>query len=124
MPLNFDLLGGSSLDSILDPREMFQALPQKAVQYKYLRDVQGEVLEKWSARRSERDFVLKMNTGAGKTVVGLLILRASLNEGIGPAVYIAPDGYLAKQALSEAKALGIAQPTTRNQWVSALERRF
>ena len=48
-----------------------------------------------------------MNTGTGKTVVGLLALRSSLNEGIAPALYVAPDIFLAGQAAAQAKSLGI-----------------
>ena len=48
-----------------------------------------------------------MNTGAGKMLVGLLVLQSSLNEGVGPAVYIAADNYLVGQVLREAKDLGI-----------------
>jgi hypothetical protein len=48
-----------------------------------------------------------MNTGAGKTVVGLLLLKSSLNEKVGPAAYITPDKYLADQVVTEANKLGI-----------------
>ena len=40
-----------------------------------------------------------MNTGSGKTVVGLLILKSCLNEEKGPAVYVVPDSYLVKQVI-------------------------
>ena len=36
-------------------------------------------------------------TGGGKTVVGLLMLKSCLNEGVGPAVYVTPDNYLVSQ---------------------------
>jgi hypothetical protein len=49
-----------------------------------------------------------MNTGGGKTVVGLLCLQSSLNEGVKPAVYITPDPFLVFQVIEEAQALGIA----------------
>jgi replicative superfamily II helicase len=52
-----------------------------------------------------------MNTGGGKTLVGMLILKSCLNEGKGPAVYIAPTPYLASQVVVEAQALGIAVET-------------
>lgn len=53
-----------------------------------------------------------MNTGSGKTVVGLLILKSYLNENKGPAVYIVPDNYLVEQVIIEATDLGI--PVTRD----------
>ena len=48
-----------------------------------------------------------MNTGSGKTVVGLLVLKSCLNEGKGPAVYVVPDNYLVQQVCVEAEKLGI-----------------
>lgn len=55
----------------------------------------------------KKDNTIKMNTGAGKTLVGLVCLQSSLNEGIRPAVYITPNKYLTLQVLKEAKELGI-----------------
>jgi replicative superfamily II helicase len=49
-----------------------------------------------------------MNTGGGKTAVGLLVAQSSLAEGAGPAVYLVPDHYLADQVMTEAVRLGIA----------------
>jgi Helicase C-terminal domain/Type III restriction enzyme, res subunit len=94
--------------TLTSPREIFAALPRKEAGYGYLRDVQGQVLDDWVARRSEHDIAIKMNTGAGKTVVGLLILQASANEGFGPALYVAPTSYLVRQARKQAQRLGMA----------------
>lgn len=93
-------------ENVLDPREIFKLL-RKDSKYSYLRDVQSEVLQKWVTVKDQRDTVLKMNTGSGKTTVGLLILKSCLNEDMGPAVYITPDRYLTSQVIDEAKALGI-----------------
>ena len=92
---------------VLDPREIFKLLTRKDSKYSYLRDVQSEVLQKWFEGKDQKDIVLKMNTGSGKTIVGLLILKSCLNEDVGPAVYITPDRYLTKQVTKEAKSLGI-----------------
>jgi hypothetical protein len=101
------LRGAALLDKETSPREIFNLLPLKAPKYQYLRDVQAEVLEKWYERRDEKDIVLKMNTGGGKTVVGLLLLKSCLNEGVGPAFFVVPDNYLLSQVEQEAKSLGI-----------------
>lgn len=110
MKINFDMLGGdNSADTVLNPREIFSVLPKKDPIYNYPRDVQTEVWNKWfddSIRNKEYN-VIKMNTGSGKTVVGLLILKSCLNEGKGPAVYIVPDPYLVSQVFEEARKLGI-----------------
>src|SRR2546427_4057170 len=108
MSIDFGALtGGASPDTVISPREIFSLLPAKASRYQYLRDVQAEVLNQWFDRRAEKDLTLKMNTGSGKTVVGLLILKSCLNEQVGPAVYIAPTPYLVQQVVSEAADLGI-----------------
>lgn len=51
--------------------------------------------------------MIKQNTGGGKTVAGLLIAQSTLNEGIGKAVYLAPDTYLATRVRQEAQRLGL-----------------
>jgi len=108
MTIDFSKLGSdNNADSAIKPREIFSLLPEKDSKYQYPRDVQTEVWNKWFERRDEEDLVLKMNTGSGKTVVGLLILKSCLNEGKGPAVYVAPDQYLVEQAIQEANNLGL-----------------
>src|ERR1035437_883458 len=108
MPFDFSKLGASnSADTVLHPREIFTVLPNKDARYQYPRDVQTEVWNQWFERRTEKDLVLRMNTGSGKTVVGILLLKSCLNEGKGPAVYISPDQYLAQQVTEEAGRLGI-----------------
>ena len=109
MKLDFEKLGGGgAIDTSIQPREIFGLLPKKqATKYQYLRDVQSEVLDQWFEKRNQKDVVIKMNTGGGKTVVGLLLLKSCLNEKKGPVVYIAPDKYLVQQVLVEAGALGL-----------------
>lgn len=115
MQIDFDkLVGGDSMDALIEPRKIFSTLPNKAAKYSYLRDVQSEVLDAWFARRDESDLVLKMNTGAGKTVVGLLVLQSCLNEKKGPVVYVAPDHFLCGQVCFEAGQLGIPVVTDYN----------
>lgn len=109
MPLNYAGMSvGLSANTVTDPQKLFQALPNKSRAYSYLRDVQGEVLKAWDGQRTQkRDVVIKMNTGGGKTTVGLLILRSCLNEGVRPAAYFCPDNYLCSQVIREAANLGI-----------------
>ena len=106
MPINMKNFSANSKNPI-NPEEIFSGLAGRNEKYAYLRDVQGEVLRAWYANRREKDNIIKMNTGSGKTVVGLLILKSCLNEGEGPAVYVVPDRYLVKQVCREAKLLGI-----------------
>lgn len=107
--MDFGRLGArAAARPLTDPRDLFTALPNKAPGYGYLRDPQGQVLDAWYQRRNERDLVIKMNTGAGKTITGLLILKSCLNEGVGPALYVVPTRYLAEVFVPEqAEKLGL-----------------
>jgi hypothetical protein len=108
MAFDFRKLAGSgAIAGITEPATLFDALPNKAGGYGYLRAVQKAVLDEWSRRRHERDLVIKTNTGGGKTIVGLLMLQCCLNEGKGPALYLAPDPHLAQRVCGEAGHLGI-----------------
>lgn len=90
-----------------EPRELYLSRPKRARGYGYLRDVQGQVLEKWYGRRASTDLVVKVNTGAGKTIDGLVILQSYLNAGEGPALYVAPSRYLVRQVQDEARKIDI-----------------
>lgn len=57
-----------------------------------------------------------MNTGSGKTVVGLVMLQSCLNEDKGPAIYVVPDNYLVKQVIEEAKKLGISATENKDDY--------
>ena len=81
----------------------------RSSRYEYLRDVQREVFDAWHERRTERDLVIKMNTGNGKTLVGLMLLKSALNEHAGPAAYLTPDPvYLVDQVEAAAGDLGLS----------------
>ncbi len=108
---------GKNNQVIIEPRDIFMSLPQKSKQYEYPRDVQSEVWKKWFEIRNEKNCIIKMNTGSGKTVVGLLILQSCLNEGKGPAVYAVPDNYLVTQVCEEAQKLGIKVTGDRDDYL-------
>ena len=107
MPVDFSKFRTTGDQLPIDPRDIFASLSGRAPGFGYLRDVQGQVLDKWFARRSQRDVSIKMNTGTGKTAVGLIALRSSLNEGVSPALYVAPDRFLVRQVANQARYLGI-----------------
>lgn len=110
---NLDFLEESN--TLKTPREIFMSL-NRSEKYEYPRDIQSQVWEKWFDRRDEKDLVLKLNTGSGKTVVGLLILKSCLEEKKGPAVFITPDIFLTKQVIQEAKNLGINVTTDEDNY--------
>src|SRR6266498_1824588 len=105
------LLDEDSSPLPLNPSEIFHALPRTDTKLDYLRDVPGDVLKGWNSRGTERDIVVKMNTGSGKTLVGLLMLQSLLNEEIGPALYLCPTKQLVEQVAATAREVGIAVVT-------------
>ncbi|WP_210424708.1 DEAD/DEAH box helicase [Marichromatium bheemlicum] len=112
MVLDFGKLNAGAVSKQTDPRKIFTTL-KRDVRFKRPLDEQADVLDAWHCRRAAKDLTIKMNTGGGKTVVGLLCLQSSLNENVKPAVYITPDSFLVDQVLAEAEALGI--PATSDE---------
>jgi replicative superfamily II helicase len=91
----------------IEPLEIFRRLP-KPPGINDLYTSQAEVLQTWFERRNDRDVVLKLHTGGGKTLVGLLMAQSTLNETGEPVLYLAPTVQLVNQTLEKAKAHGIA----------------
>jgi replicative superfamily II helicase len=93
--------------AVVHPRDIFFTLNRDPA-FSFPRDIQTEVMNLWFDRRTEKDTILKLNVGSGKTLVGLLLLQSCLNEEMAPALYVAPDNQLVDQVMVEADALGIA----------------
>jgi hypothetical protein len=107
MSLDFSKLNiGIPTNEIVEPRKIFTTLNRNPV-FRRPSDEQGEVLDYWFNIKSQSDITIKMNTGSGKTLVGLLALQSSLNERVFPAIYVTADNYLRDQVVKEAKDLGI-----------------
>lgn len=107
MLINFDKLKTNNQIKQLQPRDIFMSLPVRTPDFEYPRDVQSQVWESWFQHREESDLIIKMNTGSGKTIVGLLLLQSCLEENKGPAIYVVPDNYLIDQVTEDANKLGI-----------------
>lgn len=91
----------------VDPVDIYNTLDRTAAAGP-LRPVQEEVLNEWFANRfNDRDVILKLHTGEGKTLVGMLMLLSRLNKGCGPCLYVCPNKQLAEQAAADAKKFGI-----------------
>lgn len=81
-------LASKKVSKVSDPIELYKGL-DRASDKGPLRPSQDAILQEWnSTGRSQRDVIVKLHTGQGKTLVGLLMLQARLNEGKGPAVYL------------------------------------
>lgn len=86
MVLDFGKLNTGGAQQQTEPRKLFTTL-NRSSRFRRPLDEQAEVLDNWFEKRDRKDNTLKMNTGAGKTLVGLLVLQSSLNEKVHPAVY-------------------------------------
>lgn len=74
-----------------DPIDIYAGL-DRAADTSDLRASQVEVLQEWfNHHYKERDVIVKMHTGDGKTLVGLLMLYSKMNSGIGPVMYVCPN---------------------------------
>jgi replicative superfamily II helicase len=58
--------------------------------------------------RAEKDAVVKLHTGGGKTLVALLMAQSVMNETGGPVLYLAPTNQLVEQALTKSREYGIS----------------
>lgn len=96
----------------INPIEIFQEHRNK--KYEYLRGGQEHVLETWFNQRTQKDTIVKMDTGSGKTLVGLLMLQSSLNENLGPAIYLCVDNQLVEQVVASANDFSISNVTSED----------
>lgn len=104
-------LGLKSIEKKVDPVEIYDELDRRS-ETGPLRPVQREILTNWWLnRKDDKDLVLKLHTGQGKTLIGLLILQSKLNQKKGPCLYVCPNKYLVKQTCQEAEKFGIGYVT-------------
>jgi replicative superfamily II helicase len=97
------------------PREIFNALP-KPLGINDLYASQAEGLDAWFVRRSDKDVVVKLHTGGGKTLVALLMAQSAMNELGEPVIYLAPTNQLVEQVLAMSREYGVSSmPYIRNQ---------
>jgi replicative superfamily II helicase len=90
----------------IHPIDIFRRLP-KPPGINDLYTSQAQVLEEWHERRKERDVVIKLHTGGGKTLVGLLVAQSVMNESHEAVIYLAPTVQLVEQALAKAEEYSI-----------------
>lgn len=104
-------LAGKRVQKPVDPIPLYDSL-DRAHDKGPLRPAQVSVLKDWFAHHhSTRDVIVKLHTGQGKTLIGLLMLQSRLNASQGPAVYLCPDNFLINQTCEQARQFGIATCT-------------
>lgn len=91
----------------INPIEIYESLDRRS-EAGPLRPSQKKILDEWFTRRKEsKDNIIKLHTGEGKTLIGLLILLSKLNESKSPCLYVCPNIYLAQQVVKDAEKFGI-----------------
>src|SRR5882762_3141376 len=101
-------LAGKKTEKPVDPIALYDTL-DRAHDKGPLRPAQIAVLQEWVAhRQADRDVIVKLHTGQGKTLIGLLMLQSRLNASKGPALYLCPDNFLIDQTCEQARQFGIA----------------
>jgi len=100
-------LGRTQIEKKTDPQEIYNSLDRRSITGP-LRPAQSKILSDWYfANQEKKDLIIKLHTGEGKTLIGLLILLSKINQNQGPCLYICPNIYLVKQAALEAEKFGI-----------------
>ena len=100
------LRAAKSQPAATDPIEIFRRLPKPAG-INDLYTSQAHVLEEWHSRRADRDVVIKLHTGGGKTLVGLLVAQSMMNGTNEPVIYLSPTNQLVQQTLEKAAEYSI-----------------
>lgn len=91
----------------VDPVALYDTL-DRAHDKGPLRPAQIAVLTAWfTQHQGTRDVIVKLHTGQGKSLIGLLMLQSRLNAGKGPALYLCPDNFLIEQTCEQAKEFAI-----------------
>ena len=96
-----------------EPRKIFQELPAGNARISNLWAGQEAALDQWYGRRDLSDIVIELNTGAGKSLVGLLLAESAHREG-RRVVYVCPTTDLVEQVSREATNIGLEFSTRKS----------
>lgn len=94
--------------TITNPIKIYGSLDRQTEKVGPLRDPQKKILQEWfDSRLKDKDVILKLNTGAGKTLVGLLMLESKRRQNHGVEVFLCNDSNLIRQTIHQANLFGI-----------------
>jgi hypothetical protein len=93
-----------------DPEKIFESLTLRGT-IENLWSPQAAALREWHRQRESPDAVIEMNTGGGKTLVGLLVAQSLVNETGKCVLYVCPTNQLVEQASAKAHECGIEVAT-------------
>lgn len=95
----------------VDPIKLFGSLQMSDEGVNDLWMGQGDALREWHGNRSCDDIAVVLNTGAGKTLVGLLMAQSLVNETAEPVVYVCASIQLVQQTAAKAASYGLPVTT-------------
>lgn len=112
MPFDFSKVTVSKPSSRpTDPIALFQSLRVSDPAVNDLWLAQGDALRQWDATRMSEDIAIVLNTGAGKTLVGLLAAQSIVNETGGHVIYACSSVQLVRQTADKARGYGLPYTT-------------
>ncbi len=98
-----------TVEKKIHPCEIYDTLDRHANKGPLRKPVQESVLSSWFDNfQMKKDVILKLPTGEGKTLIGLMILQSKINQDKGSCLYVCPDKYLAEQVKEQANEFGIS----------------
>lgn len=110
--MDFSKLGSTVQKTLpTHPIKVFESLPSLENTPNDIWRGQAEALENWHKCRDKNDVLVSLNTGAGKTIVGLLIAQSLVNEGHENVLYVCSTIDLVKQTSQEASRIGLPHTT-------------
>lgn len=105
--INFDkLIGASEKVNFSNLMTVFESLDRQT-SHTELRPSQIDAINEFSKFQEEKDLILKISTGGGKTTIALLYLYSKMKVKNEPVVYLCPTTQLVDQVIEEAEKLGI-----------------
>jgi tetratricopeptide (TPR) repeat protein len=127
MPIDFGKLSSSKpAKRPIDPIELFQSLMGN-IRDPNINDLwlaQGDALRVWHSKRTCEDLAIVLNTGAGKTLVGLLAAQSIVNETNEHVLYVCSSIQLVEQTVAKATGYGLEVTTyLRSEYSNTLYQR-
>ena len=108
MAINFSKINPSRAASRpTDPEDIFHSCTISDETINDLWLAQGDALRDYHRNRGDSDIAIALNTGAGKTMVGLLIAQSLVNETGGRVVYACASIQLIEQTHEKARGYGL-----------------
>lgn len=102
----------------IDPLEIFNKLTLRG-SIENIWEPQADALREWYKVSASSDIVVQMNTGGGKTLVGLLIAQSLVNTTKGRVLYVCPNNQLVEQTAERVKELGLGVAIRyKSTWVN------